>query len=172
MNDHYVLTIKATDRPGLLHSITGIINRRLIPIVSVNAAPTDIHDIILITVELRISAKALAGLLLKLENIVEVFAAEATRYDEAISRRSVFFKLDQAILTSPQSDVISKWEAQFVSVQGGYVLIAASGSEQIIRRLYNELDGPYLVGFCQTGLIVDNCFLAGDESSVISKLAA
>jgi len=172
MNDHYLITLKATDRPGLMHAITGIINRKLIPIISLNAAPTDVHELVLITMELRVSEKALPGLLLKLENIIEVFSAEATNLDQALCCRSALIKLEQAVLTSAQSSVISRWGAKILSVAGGYVLITISGNDQFIRRVYNELDGPYLIGFCQTGLIGDNRFLAGDESSVISKLAA
>jgi len=173
MKSHYALTIKATNRPGLLHSVTGIINRRLICIKSLNAAPTDVHEIVLITIEIQIAEKDLKALTLRLENIVEIFSVDAIRYDKAICRRSCFFKLDKRMLTGgPQAIVISKWDAQIISMQGNTVLIYKSGSEDVIRRLYNELDGPYLLGFSQTGLIVDSRLIEGDESSVISRLAA
>jgi acetolactate synthase small subunit len=100
MKEQFILTIKAADRPGLLHLVTGVLNRKLVAIVSLTAAPTDIHDIVLITMEINISEKALCPLLFKLENIIEVFAVEATRYDQALCLRSALFKMDKAILTS------------------------------------------------------------------------
>lgn len=92
MKNKYVLTIKAEDSRGLLHLVTGILNRKLIPIVSLTAAPTDLHDIVLITIEIQISENALQPLLYKLENIVEVFVMEVIPYDQAICQRSAWFQ--------------------------------------------------------------------------------
>jgi acetolactate synthase small subunit len=172
MNKQYVVTIKAEDRPGLLHLVTGVLNRKLIPIVSLTAAPTDIHDIVLITMQIEVSEKALTPLLLKLENIVEVFAAEAVPYDQAICQRSAYFKMNKEVLSSPQASVIGKWDAQIVRIQGDTVLLSKSGNEMAIRRLYNELEGPYLLGFSQTGIITDSALIGEDQSSVIKRLAA
>lgn len=57
-------------------------------------------------------------------------------------------------------------------IQSDKVLIGKSGSEAVIRRLYNELEGPYLLGFSQTGLIADSKLIGEDQSSVINRLAA
>jgi acetolactate synthase small subunit len=170
--EHYVLTIRAEDRPGLLHLVTGILNRKLVPVASLTAAPTDIHAIVLITMELQISEKALSPLILKLENIIEVFSVEAVPFDTALCQRSAYFKMDKAVLSSPQSSVIAKWNAQIVNLQHDTVLISKSGSEAVIRRLYNELEGPYLLGFSQTGLIADSKLIAHDDIERISRLAA
>jgi len=172
MKSNYLLTLKAEDRPGLLHLITGVLNRKLIPVISLNAAPTDIHDIVLITMQVEISEKALQPLLYKLENIIEVFAAEAMLCDEAICQRSAYFKMDKQVLSSPQATAVSKWEAQIIHIDQDTVLLAKSGSETVIRRLYNELEGPHLLGFSQTGLIANSKLIGGEQSSVINRLAA
>jgi acetolactate synthase small subunit len=169
---HYVLTIKAEGRPGLLHLVTGVLNRKLIPIISLTAAPTDIHDIVLITMEISITEKALQPLLYKLENITEVFAAEAIKYDKALSQRSAYFRLDKAILNSPQAAAISKYEAQLVNLYPDTVLIGKSGSEAVIRQLYNALEGPYLLGFSQTGVVVDSKLIIHEDIERIIRLAA
>jgi acetolactate synthase-1/3 small subunit len=172
MKEVYVLTIKAEDRPGLLHLVTGVLNRKLIDIVSLTAAPTDIHDIVLMTMEISISEKALRPLIYKLENIIEVFAIEAVRYDKAVCLRSAYFSMDKAVLSSPQASVITRFEAQVVNLQADAVLIGKSGSEAAIRQLYNALEGPYLLGFSQTGLIVDSKLIAHEDIERISGLAA
>jgi acetolactate synthase small subunit len=174
MKGHYVLTVRATDRPGLIHSITGMINRRLIPIISLSAAPTDVHDIVLITIEVQIAGNVLGSLMRKVGSIVEVFSVDVIKYETAICRRTAFFKMDKAVLSSTLSSVISKWEAQIININinSDTLLIAKSGNEMIIQQLYNELEGPLLLGFSQTGLIVDSRLIEGDESSVISLLAA
>jgi acetolactate synthase small subunit len=169
---NYLLTIRAEDRPGLLHLVTGILNRKLIPIDSLSAAPTDIHDIVLITMEIGISEKALPPVLYKLENIIEVFAVEAVKADTVLSQRSAYFKLNKEILASPQAIAISKHDAQIVNLYPGAVLIGKSGSEAAIRALYNALEGPYLLGFSQTGLIVDSKLISHEDIERISALAA
>jgi len=168
----YILTVRAGDRPGLLHLITGVLNRKLIPVVSLTAAPTDVYDIVLITMEVEASERALEPLLLKLENIVEVYGAEAVPHEEAVCLRSTFFKMDKEILSSPQAKAVSKWEAQIVHMDQDTVLLAKSGSETVIRRLYNELEGPYLMAFSQTDVITNSKLMGEGQSSVINRLAA
>ena len=59
MKKKYVLSIKVEDRRGLIHLVTGALNRKLITIVSLTAAPTDIRDIVLIALGIVTSEKAL-----------------------------------------------------------------------------------------------------------------
>jgi len=172
MRENYLVTIKAEDRPGLLHLVTGVVNRKLIPIVSLTAAPTDLHDIVLITMEMDVSDKALSPLLLKLENIIEVFAVEAVKTRKALCQRSAYFKMNKAVLTSPQAEAITKLHAQVINFNAAQITVAKSGSEAAIRQLYNALDGPFLLGFSQTGLIADSKLIVHEDNERIIRLAA
>lgn len=172
MKEKYVLSIKAEDRPGLLHLITGMIEKRLVRINSLSLAPTDVHDIVLITVELMAGERELTTLALKLENIVEVFAVEARHYDRVLCLRVAYFKLKKEFLSTPRSSVLQKYGAVIVNLYPDTVLVAQYGSDAAIRRLYNELEGPCLVGFSQSGLITDSKLIGEGESSVINRLAA
>lgn len=171
MKTAYILTIKAEDRPGLLHSVTGVINRKLIAIISLTAAPTDIHHIVLITMEIEVSEKALQPLLYKLENIIEVFAVEAIKDSKAICQRSAYFSMNKAVLASPQAAAVTKLNGQIVSLRGDIVVISKSGSDAAIRQLYNALEGPYLLGFSQTGLIADSKLIPHEDIERISGSA-
>ena len=171
MKEKYLLSIKADDRPGLLHLITGMINRRLIGIESLSAAKTDVSSIVMITVEVLISEKALQPLILKLENIIEVYAVDAVKATEAIGIRSVFFKLSKAFLETPQALVLQKYGAGIVNLYPEAVLVSKSGCDADILNLYNQLEGPHLLGFIQTGLIADTVLISEDQSSVISMAA-
>jgi acetolactate synthase small subunit len=174
MRKKYVLTLKAEDRPGLLHLITGILNRKMIPITSLTAAPTDIHDIALITMEIEASEKALQPLIYKLENIIEVFAVEAIPAAKASCLLAAYFKLDKAVLDTPLKAAIQKYGAVIVNIYPEALLVSKYGTEIAIRQLYNELEGPHLLGFSQTGLIADSVLIGyneGEQSSVISLAA-
>jgi len=174
MSKNYIVTIKAEDRPGLLHLVTGVLNRKLIPLISLNAAPTDIHDIVLITMEIEASEKALQPLLYKLENIIEVFAVDAVPAAQASCLRAAYFKLDKAILDTPVKAAIQKYGAVIVNIYADGLLVSKYGSEVAIRQLYNELEGPHLLGFSQTGLIADSALIghSDEEQSSVISLAA
>ena len=171
-NEMVVLTIKAEDRPGLLHLVSGMIEKRLVRIKSLSYAPTDIHDIILITIELNVSESDLAILALKLENIIEVFSVEATKYDEKLCLRAAYYKLAKTFLESPKAIALSKYDATIVKFFPDALLLAKYGTDATILKLYNELEGPELLGFSQTGLITDSDLIGEGESSVINRLAA
>jgi len=172
MNEHYVITIKADNRPGLVHLITGMINRKLIDIESLNAAKTDISSIVLITIELNVSEKALTPLLLKLENIIEVYAAEALKVDKVICHRSAFFKMSRSFLETPNALVLQKYGAAIVNLYKDAILICKSGSEAELQNFYNQLEGSHLLGFSQTGLISESKLIENSDEWRISKLAA
>ncbi|OCX52789.1 hypothetical protein BEL04_00170 [Mucilaginibacter sp. PPCGB 2223] len=172
MKKSYVLTIKSEDRPGLLHLITGIIERRLLKIKSLSLAPTDVSFITLISIELNATEKEITLLALKLENLIEVLQVEVKLYDQALCLRATYFKLDKALLDKAQFSVLNKYGAVIVNWSSESFLAAKYGSDASILNLYNELDGPHLLGFIQTGLITDTDLIGEEESSVISRLAA
>jgi len=169
--ERYLLSIKAENRPGLLHLVTGIIEKKLIAIQSVSAAPTDIHDIIMITIEVYITERDLMTLALKLENIIEVFAVEAIKYDKTLCLRAAYFKMEKLFLESPKVSVLQEHGAVIVNWYPDAFLLAKYGTDAAILNLYNQLDGPHLLGFSQTGLITDTLLIDNDESSVISRAA-
>ncbi|MES2277927.1 MAG: hypothetical protein V4592_18005 [Bacteroidota bacterium] len=172
MNKHYLLTIKAEDRLGLLHLVSGIIERRLIRIKSLSYVPTDIHDIILITIEVSGNESDLTQLAFKLENIVEVFSVEVSAYNEKVCLRAAYYKLAKTLLENPKAIALSKYDATIVKFYPDALLIAKYGTDASILKLYNDLEGPHLLGFSQTGLITDSNLIGEDESSVINRLAA
>lgn len=172
MKEQYVITIKADNRPGLLHLVTGMINRRLIDIESLNAARTDINDIVLVSIELSISEKALTPLVLKLKNIIEVFSVEAVKTERAVAIRSAFFKMNKTFLATPAAEIIRRHQMQISNIYPDAILLAKSGSEAEIRSLYNQLEGPHLLGYSQTGIIVDSKLIDNNDEWRISRLAA
>ena len=86
--EHVVITVKADNRPGLLHLVPGLLERKLIRIESLSLAPTDIHEIVLITIEVFMHEADVTPLVRKLENIIEVFEVEAVHYDQTACLRA------------------------------------------------------------------------------------
>jgi len=171
MEEKYIITLKADDRPGLVHLVTGMINRRLINIESINAAKTDVRTIVTICIEATISEKALQPILLKLKNIVEVYDVEAVKFTNVTSLRSAYFKLSKGFLETPKALLLPKFGASIVNLYPDAILVSKSGCDQEILNFYNQLEGIHLLGFIQTGLIADTTLIENDESSVIYRAA-
>jgi acetolactate synthase small subunit len=171
MEEKYLITIKAEDRSGLLHLVTGVIERRLVKIISLSYAPTDVHGIVLITIEVSGDEDVLKRLARKLENIVEIFNVELSNYNSALCLRATYFKMSKAFLETPKAIVMSAYDTNILKFYPETFLLAKYGTDATIRKLYNELDGPHLVGFSQTALISDSLLIGEDQSSVIRKAA-
>jgi acetolactate synthase small subunit len=167
MKEKYILTILAEKKMGLLSQITGLLNRKMLEIESITAAKTDAHSEVIISIELFISEKALHPLLMKLENIIEVFKAEAVKVDDVICQRVAFFKLSKDILNTPHSSTIQKYGAQIINLYPDAILISKSGNEKDINALFQQLDGPHLLGFMQSGLLADTALINADEARVM-----
>lgn len=172
MKSNYIITIKAEDRPGLLHLVTGVLNRRLTPIISLTAAPTDVHDMVLISIETALKEDEISQLTLKLENIVEVFSVEIKAYQEEFCLRAAWFRLDKKLLDTPAASCLQKYSGVIVQWYTDSFLLAKYGSDKAIRDLYNQLDGSYLLGFSQTGIINDSVLIDQESNERIIRLAA
>ena len=167
MKEKYILNIKAEERRGLLHLLTGTIEKRQVIIHSLSSASTDVHGVLMITIEIFATERELMTLSLKLENIVEVFQVEVTQYDKALCLRAAYFKMSKAFMESPQLSVMQKYNATVVNFYADSVLIAKYGCDSAIKALYNQLEGPHLLGFIQSGLISDTTLIDSDEDRVI-----
>ncbi len=170
--DKYVLTIKAEDRPGLLHLISGILERKLIRITSFSLAPTDVHGIVLLSAEVTAAEEELNQVALNLANVIEVFAVEVKRYEQVACLRAAYFKIQRDFVDTPKYSALNKYGAVITNWYSDAFLAAKYGSDAAILNLYNELDGPHLLGFSQTGVITDSKLIGEDQSSVINRLAA
>lgn len=81
MKEEYTLTIQADSRPGLLHLVSGIIEKKLIMIISFNLQRPAADGTAIITTTVMIDVADLKNLALKLENIVEVFSVTVSESD-------------------------------------------------------------------------------------------
>jgi len=172
MKANYIVTIKATNRQGLLHLVTGIVNRKLIEIDSLTAAKTDIDDIVLITMEINVSEKALTPLVQKIQHIIEVFDVEAQLKESTVTLRAAYFKFRKAFISAPNAALLSKHGAQVINLYPDAILVSKTGCEAEISQLYSLVANEHLLGFSQTGLIADSSLIEYKDEERISRLAA
>ncbi|WP_316825443.1 ACT domain-containing protein [Pedobacter miscanthi] len=78
MKANYTLKIKADSRPGLLHLVTGIIEKKLIRIICLWLESPKADGSVAISVEIFIDAEELNILMKRIKNIIEVYSVTAT----------------------------------------------------------------------------------------------
>ncbi|MDP9078904.1 MAG: hypothetical protein M3O71_15855 [Bacteroidota bacterium] len=172
MKENYILTVKAEERPGLIHLVTGVIEKKLVPIKSLSYATTDIHDIILITIAVIGNESDLTQVALKIENIVEVFKVEVSLYNSTVCLRAAYFKMAKIFLDTPKVSALHQYNALIINWYPDAFLVSKYGTDETITKLYNALEGPHLLGFSQTGLISETGLIAHDDIERIIWLAA
>jgi len=74
MTERITLTILADSRPGLLHILSGVIEKKLIRIIGFCLTQPEVDGTVKIVVEVLIELTDVNTLKLKLQNIIEVYS--------------------------------------------------------------------------------------------------
>lgn len=160
---HNVIAIYSEDKKGLLGQVLILFNKMNYEVNGLNLSRTDISDVVLITIEALIPEAGLTTLLRKLEKIVEVHRVSAFMPGEAGLEKVGFFRLSKEIFSASFWSLVQKYGAMVSSISEDALVIRKFGSDRNLRELYSQLDGPYLLGFCKSGLIAEESLVPIDH---------
>ncbi|HZY39763.1 MAG TPA: hypothetical protein VFE53_24075 [Mucilaginibacter sp.] len=155
-----IFSIYAEDKKGLLGQILVHFNKRSYEVISLNVARTDISDLVMLTVEAVVPAKDILPFTERLKKVVEVYAI--TTYADSL-KKTGFYRLDSVALNSAFWQLIGKYGAHLSSMGEKTFVVSKTGSDGDLEELYRRLEGPYLLGFCKSGLIVEESLVPFDE---------
>ena len=160
---HCIIAIYSEDKKGLLGQVLVVFNKLNYEVNSLNVSRTDISDVVLITIEARVPETRLAGLLQKIEKIVEVYRASAYHPGETGLEKVGFFRLSRQIFSGAFWSTVQKYGAVVSSMSDDAVVLRKFGSDRNLQELYGQLDGPHLLGFCKSGLIAEESLLSVEQ---------
>ena len=170
MKSDYVLTIFSEDRKGLISIITSMLNRKGIEMESINAARTDIHTRVIITIQLNGYTDEIKLMTLKIKNIIEVYHAEVCLLIDSHYQKVALYAMNKDSYNVDLFNKMQKYGAIIVGYSAGKVIIQKIGREEDIQLLYNELEGAQLHSFSKSALISFNAIELSEEP-VISMAA-
>lgn len=147
-----VFSIYAEDKKGLIGQILIYFNRKSYELISLNVARTDISDLVMVTIEAIIPGPELVPFTERLKKIIEVYTVST--YGDSL-KKTGFYRLESAALNNKLWQLIGKYGAHLSSMGEKTFVIAKTGSDQDLDELYGKLEGTYLLGFCKSGLIVE-----------------
>ena len=153
-NPQTIFAIYAEDKKGLIGQILIYFNRKSYDVSSLNVARTDISDLVLITLEADVPGADLKPFTERLKKIIEVYAI--TTYDGRHQlKKSGFYRMNIIALNTELWQLIGTYGAQLSSIGTDTFVISKTGSDHDLQQLYNHLEGPQLLGFCKSGLIME-----------------
>jgi acetolactate synthase small subunit len=144
-----LFSLSCQDQDGILSRIIQTFSRPNYSIVTLSQARTDVREVVLITLELRIPAAKVDHMVLRLEKIIGVL--EVTVSFGAIMQHAVYCL---SSCNGTALDILRRHQAQTITQHQDHWLIQQTAHPSDIQRLYNELDGPSLVGFSQLPIAI------------------
>ena len=157
-----IFAIYAEDKKGLIGQVLIYFNRKSYEVSTLNVSRTDISDLVLITLEAAVPQSDLPPFTERLKKIIEVYAV--TTYDSNHQlKKTGFYRLAMPALNSDLWQTISKYGASLSSMGKDTFMISKTGIEKDLTELYNQLEGPHLLGFCKSGLIMEDSLVPFTE---------
>jgi acetolactate synthase small subunit len=163
---HSVIVIYADDKKGLLGQLLVFFNRKNYRILNLNVSRTDISEVVVITIEAVVPAAELPILMKRLEKIIEVYRADFYSAEEARVAKVGFFRLAMAALCPSLQSVIFRYGASFSAIGNDSIVVRKTGTDNDLYELYEQLDGPHLLGFCKSCLVAEEYISTTDLYSV------
>jgi acetolactate synthase small subunit len=157
-----IFSIYAEDKKGLIGQILIYFNRKSYDVISLNVARTDISDLVLVTLEAFVPETALMPFTERLKKIIEVHAVNIYAAQNGL-KKAGFYRLSNEALNHQLWQLIGKYGAQLSSMGERTFVISKTGSDGDLEELYRKLEGPHLLGFCKSGLIVEESLVPFEE---------
>ncbi|TSJ44417.1 hypothetical protein FO440_09630 [Mucilaginibacter corticis] len=152
--NQFIFSLYADDKKGLIGQILIYFNRSSYDVQSLNVARTDISDLVMVTLEAEVPAQAIGPFSEKLKKIVEVYAVTVYPAGEGL-KKTGFYRLSAAALNAQLWALMAKYGATLSSMGENSLVISKTGSDKDLAELFALLEGPHLLGFCKSGLIVE-----------------
>lgn len=160
--NQYIFALYAEDKKGLVGQVLIYFNRSSYDVKSMNVSRTDISDLVLITLEAEVPEAALLPFKEKLKKIIEVYAVTSYPAGEGL-KKTGFYRLAIQALNPQLWSLMARYGAVLSSMGEASLVICKTGSDGDLAELYGLLEGPYLLGFCKSGLIVEESLVPFEQ---------
>jgi len=160
--NQFIFTVYAEDKRGLIGQLMVFFNRRYYDVHSLNVARTDISDLVMINIEVALPAQEVFTLQEKLKKIIEVYSVTVTSGHAGL-KKTGFYCLSTGVLDGPLWQLIQKYGATLSSIDKNSLVISKTGQDKDLAELYSLLDGPSLLGFCKSALIVESSLMPFEQ---------
>jgi acetolactate synthase small subunit len=153
-------SIYAEDKKGLVGQIMSHFNKKSYDVISLSVARTDISNLVMVTIEAVLPVNDLRPFIERLKKIIEVYTIHS--YANNL-KKTGFYRLTANALNNDLWSIIGKYGAQMSSMGENTFVISKTGSDNDLDDLYQKLEAPHLLGFCKSGLIMEESLMPFEE---------
>jgi acetolactate synthase small subunit len=157
-----IFSIYADDKKGLVGQVLIHFNKKSYEVISLNVARTDISDLVMITLEAVMPENDVLPFTERLKKIIEVYAVQTFSNKHGLKKNG-FYRMAGCALNNELWALIGKYGAHLSSMGEQTFVIIKTGSDADLAELYSRLEGPYLLGFCKSGLIVEESLVPFED---------
>ena len=155
MKQEYTLTIYTENQVGLINKIAIMFSRRKISLESLNSSPSEIEKIYRFTIVVKETEAVVKNLVRQIEKIVDVFKCYCNTNDEIIWQQMALYKVPTAIIMKEVKveRLLREYGAKAVVIREDYTVFEATGQDEEINNLLEELDQYGLIEFVKSSRI-------------------
>ena len=156
MKKTYTISVFSEDIVGLLNRVTIIFTRRHINIENIITSETEVKGIYRYTIVVSVEEDRIEKIVKLIEKQVEVMKAFYHTDDEIIAREIALYKVSSQAINQNEEfqKIINAFNAKIVSMSYDYVVVEKSGTEDKIKRLFQELEKFDVLEFSRSGRVV------------------
>ena len=155
MKQEYTLTIYTENQVGLINKIAIMFSRRKISLESLNTSLSEIEKIYRFTIVVKETEQIVKNLVRQIEKIVDVFKVYCNTNDEIIWQQIALYKVPTAIIMKEVKveRLLREYGAEAVVIQEDYTVFEATGQDEEVNNLLEELDKFGLIEFVRSSRI-------------------
>jgi len=156
MKKTYTISVFSEDIVGLLNRVTIIFTRRHINIENIITSETEIKGIYRYTIVVSTEEDRIEKIVKLIEKQVEVMKAFYHTDEEIIAREIALYKISSEAINQNEEfqKIINAFNAKIISISYDYIVVEKSGTEDKIKRLFNELEKFGVLEFSRSGRVV------------------
>jgi acetolactate synthase-1/3 small subunit len=155
MKQEYTLTIYTENQVGLINKIAIMFSRRKISLESLNSSPSEIEKIYRFTIVVKETEAVVKNLVHQIEKIVDVFKCYCNTNDEIIWQQMALYKVPTSVIMKEVKveRLLRQYGAKAVVIREDYTVFEATGQDEEINNLLEELDQYGLIEFVKSSRI-------------------
>lgn len=149
------IVVYAENKKGILGQVLIHFNKRSFEIHNLNVARTDLHELIVITIEIDLPAAEVETSIRRLRKIIEVVDVKAFLPGVLKTYKVAHFQLLGGMFDQELFMLLQRYGAQITSCRENELIIRKIGDDNDIQSLYNLLERRNLNAFCKSLLVQD-----------------
>lgn len=155
MKNEYTLTIYTENQVGLISKIAILFSRRKINLESLNSSPSEIENIYRFTLVVKETEAVVKNLAKQLEKIVDVLKVYFNTNNEIIWQQIALYKVPTPTIIKDVKveRLLREFGAKAVVIRADYTVFEATGQDEEINNLLNQLTKYGLIEFVKSARV-------------------